>query len=164
MKYAAIYRTLLVFMITLILTSCNLLDSRQVYHVEIKTEKELYSLSEADSYVTAKLKNNSFYPVYWMQPGGVSLQKRVENEWIDLGQWYITIGIAPSLGELEPGFVINPATPRLHLTDYIVINNGPGLYRFAFALYSEKREISETIMEVALPLEDRVSNVFEIVE
>ncbi len=137
------------------------------YNIEIRTDKEVYTLptpaagssgmaSAGDSNrVSYSATNLSAVPVYYLAPWHyVTLEKKVNGTWINLGPWYGYIAIGPYINAFEPGDTLQPI--ELSLTNEIF--DGPGYYRFIFDFYTD-REI-----ESLLPSAHRVSNIFEVRE
>lgn len=152
------------FIILVILSGCDLVSQRSgdLRGLEIKTDKEKYS-KKGNELITANILNTSSNAVFITTPGPVSLEKKIDGEWSNLGPWYFTIGIVPRLAEIAPGEKFS-AIPGLYSNDYVFEETGS--YRFNFHLYSSKFQMGGSVdgSEYALPLKHRISNTFYIVD
>jgi hypothetical protein len=150
---------------TLYLTGCDILNSNSgnFNQLLIETDQKQYSITE-DQDIDVDIINESQRSIFRLSHGHVTLEKKLNDNWENLGQWYLTIAIPPSLVEIKSGEDFSPAAPRLTTSSPIIKDTG--LYRFNFALYSSKptSSIEDSVTERLLPLENRVSNTFQIVD
>ena len=119
----------------------------------IATDRLVYHIDSGDV-VQSRLVNRGPEPIYAALPGGlVSVQKQRGLAWVDLGPfWYGTYLIVPYVLVVGSGdSLTGPSLPTLnsHL-------RGPGRFRFVYIVYSD------STVHRLLPIEARVSNVFQI--
>ena len=105
--------------------------------------------------VHVRLVNRGPELIYTEFPSfNVSLQKQSGLVWVDLGAfWYDILAVVPRLAVLAPG-------DTLHSIPLSTLSSGlraPGRYRFVYTVYSD------SALHQLLPLDARVSNVFEVV-
>jgi len=119
----------------------------------IATDRLVYHIDSGDV-VQSRLVNRGPEPIYAALPGWfVSVQKQRGLAWVDLGPfWYGTYLIVPYVLVVGSGdSLTGPSLPTLnsHL-------RGPGRFRFVYIVYSD------SMVHRLLPIEARVSNVFQI--
>ena len=119
----------------------------------IATDRLVYHIDSGDV-VQSRLVNRGPEPIYAALPGGlVSVQKQRGLAWVDLGPfWYGTYLIVPYVLVVGSGdSLTGPSLPTLnsHL-------RGPGRFRFVYIVYSD------STVHRLLPIDARVSNVFQI--
>ncbi len=119
----------------------------------IATDRLVYHIDSSDV-VQSRLVNRGPEPIYAALPGGfVSVQKQQGLAWVDLGPfWYGTYLVVPYVRVVGAGdSLTGPSLPTLnsHL-------RGPGRFRLVYIVYGDS-----TVRRL-LPLEARVSNVFQI--
>jgi hypothetical protein len=120
----------------------------------IATDRPVYRIITGDV-VHVRLVNRGPAPIYTEFPSfNVSLQKQRGLTWDDLGAfWYGILAVVPHLAVLAAGDTLQSipvSTVNSHL-------RGPGRFRFVYTVYSD------STLHRLLPLEARISNVFDIV-
>lgn len=120
----------------------------------IETDRLVYHIDSGDV-VYFQLVNRKPEPIYTEIPSTyVSVQKQRGLGWVDLGPfWYGTLTVVPHVrvfaaGDSLPGVPLPTLNSRLR---------GPGRFRFVYTVYGD------SALHQLLPLEARVSNVFDIV-
>ncbi|REL33549.1 hypothetical protein DYD21_09040 [Rhodohalobacter sp. SW132] len=149
-------------MLSIFQSGCDLLsqNSNDFQNLIIQTEKETYS-KEENELITANILNESAEAVFITMPGPVTLDKKIDGKWENLGRWYITAAIAPRLVEIAPEEFLSEIA-KLNTDDPIIEETG--LYRFHFSMYSSKFDMAggENGSKSILPLKFRISNTFYI--
>ena len=120
----------------------------------IATDRTVYHIDSGDV-VQARLVNRGPEPLYMQFPSFyVSLQKQQGLAWVDQGAfWYSIVALVPYLGVLDAGDTLQ-SMPLPTLNPHL---RGPGRFRFVYTVYSD------STLHQLLPLEARVSKVFEVV-
>jgi hypothetical protein len=134
--------------------ACRSATDAAAGQLTIATDRLVYHIDSGDV-VNARLVNRGPEPVYMQFPSFyVSLQKQRGLAWVDLGGfWYGTVALAPHVGMLGAGDTLQ-SMPLPTLNPHL---RGPGRFRFTYTVYSD------STLHRLLPLEARVSNVFEVV-
>ena len=121
----------------------------------VETDRRVYSISAEDS-IHFSAVNNSSTSLFQMWPTHDDvLEVKDSSGWKTLGSWYFVVGTGPVSTRIPPG---EEALAPIWLNADHPIVEGTGEYRMRMAVYSDEDT------EHLLPIEERVSNVFRIVE
>ena len=136
------------------LAACSAATDAGPRHLTIATDQSVY---HSGNVIRAQLVNAGPEPIYTLMPSYyVSLEQERGLEWVDLGSfWYGLYLYTPSAHAIGAGDSL-PSGPLSTLSPGL--SGGRGRYRFVFTVYRDKA------LHQLLPLETRVSNVFEIVD
>lgn len=120
----------------------------------IGTDRLTYHIDSGDV-ANVRLVNRGPEPIYTAIPSTyLSVQKQRGLAWVDLGPfWYGTYLVVPGVrvvaaGDSLPGMGLPTLNPHLR---------GPGRFRFVYTVYRD------SALHQLVPLQARVSNVFDIV-
>lgn len=131
----------------------NIQESRSKF-VEISTDKIIYPHSHRER-INITAVNISEQTLFYLSPSiNATLQRYEAGQWIELGPWYDVIAIVPRKISVSPGDKI-PVTP---LTSDDAVFKRLGDYRICLNFYTDQNT------KQSLPLNDRVSNSFKIIE
>ncbi len=132
------------------------------FDTEIPLESNRYDLrnNTTDGVIEVKFINRSDVNLYFLAPGGITLQKWNGKEWKDRGRWYRVPAVVPRVHTLAPGDTLGSESFILDLrnvTSNMDIISSSGLYRIHFEIYRDE-DVEELIPEA-----DRVSDPFEVI-
>lgn len=166
MRLNKVFILILFSTISLYLTACDILSDNSdsiSSGLIIETDQTEYSISD-DQNIEVNIFNNSRHSIFISSFVGFTLEKKVNDSWESLLLAYLTVGFQPLLSEIKPGESFSPSAPRLSTNSEII--ESAGLYRFNFGLYTSKATFVDRTSwsDFLLPLENRVSNTFQIVE
>jgi hypothetical protein len=134
--------------------ACRAATDAAAGQIAITTDRSVYH-SDSGDVVHYRLVNRGPDAVYtWLPSTYVSVQQQRGLAWVDLGSfWYGTLAVVPFVravgaGDSLPGIPLSTLNPHL---------GGSGRYRFVYTVYRDRAA------QQLLPLDARVSNVFDIV-
>lgn len=168
MKTFALVAALLV----IALSGCSLMspNSERSGELAIQTDRETYSVEGDYLEIPVALKNSgesSVYVAMEMETPSFFVQKRVEGEWISLGNRNAAILLTTPPRKVEPG---QRMSSMLWLSDLrnraLWEIGGPltGTYRFVLVAAPTKITVPSQRPDDLLPIEKRASRPFEIIE
>ena len=125
--------------------------------LDIRTDQTEYVLG-VDTAISVALVNRGVRPAFVIVPSYfIILQTRRGEGWDDLPPWY---GLLTVARRWLPITDLDTLTAGPTLDEFTIpeIIPGTGIYRFRYILYADSTRAA------LLPLRDRVSNIFEIVQ
>jgi hypothetical protein len=137
-------------------TGCDVFDSAAGpdQDFDLTTDARSYSLSDS-AVVQINGVNVGSDALYQEWPtGDTVLEKERAGAWEEIGAWYAVAAVVPSPRAVAPGD--SAIAPDLPVQSEQI--DGPGRYRIKTKIYESEA------LETMLPLEERVSNVFEVTE
>ena len=137
------------------LAACSSATDAGPRQLTIATDRSVYHIGNV---INVQLVNPGPEPIYTLIPSyNVSLEQQRGAEWVDLGSfWYGLYLYEPSVHAIGAGDSLQ-SSPLSTLSPGLP-GGGLGRYRFVFTVYRD------TALHQLLPLDARVSNVFEIVD
>ena len=137
-------------------TGCDAFDSAvgADQEFDLTTDAQSYSLSDS-AVVQINGVNVGSDALYQEWPTfDTVLEKKRAGEWEEIGAWYVITEIGPFSRKIAPGD--SAIAPNLPVQSEQI--DGPGRYRIKTKIYESEA------LETMLPLEERVSNAFELTE
>lgn len=140
-------------LILVCIAGCDALRLNNHRAVDIQTDRDRYSMS-GNKGIVIQAANTSGRILYQYTPPDAVLEKREDGSWREIGPWYATVAVVPRSEPVLPGesFTI----PGIPAGEFKYFDIQPGIYRVKTHIYRSSK------MKVKLPLEQRVSNPFEL--
>lgn len=114
--------------------------------VDFRTNQSSYSLSKDDT-ISLSIGNNTGIQFYITEPShNLTIAKKSEDEWKNLGSWYMTVAIVP-----DPMLLGSKNTfPKDISLDAFqdVLSLEEGQYRFEYILYTSEEADSDSERDV----------------
>lgn len=109
--------------------------------INFRTDQSSYSLLQDDT-ISLSIENNTGLKYYITEPShNLTLAKKTENEWVNIGSWYLTVAIVPEPAPLGSKNIFPKEIPISAIQDAISLQEGQ--YRFEYILYSDEKADSK---------------------
>lgn len=109
--------------------------------IDFTTDSSSYSLSDNET-IAITLKNHTDTQYYITEPSfNLTLEKRVDGEWENLGAWYAKAAVVPEPAALGEKNTFPKEVEIGHMSE--AVNLEEAYYRFEYILYPDEKASKE---------------------